>query len=149
MTDGHYRPQFDAAMQEFDRYRAKARERAEMVREKLPSVSVDARSPDGAVSLTVNADGMLTGLRMTDRVRDLAPAEIADAVLRTYGAAQRDAASRVAELLEPLSDGYLPDKLRWRQEFDPSPPPVAPTAKPDVRDEEDFGQKSYLRKKRR
>ncbi|WP_439384142.1 YbaB/EbfC family nucleoid-associated protein [Amycolatopsis lexingtonensis] len=92
----------------------------------LSALSATATSDDGAVSLSVNTDGVLTRLRLTDAVSGMSPAEIADAVLRTYVAAQRESAKRTGQLLAPLgSGGYLMDRLRWRVQFEPEPVPVA------------------------
>ncbi|MBE1500332.1 hypothetical protein H4696_007432 [Amycolatopsis lexingtonensis] len=95
----------------------------------LSALSATATSDDGAVSLSVNTDGVLTRLRLTDAVSGMSPTEIADAVLRTYVAAQRESAKRTGQLLAPLgSGGYLMDRLRWRVQFEPEPVPVAPPA---------------------
>ncbi|GLY35717.1 hypothetical protein Amsp01_017410 [Amycolatopsis sp. NBRC 101858] len=91
----------------------------------LAALSATATSADGAVSLSVNTDGVLTRLRLTDAVSRMSPDEIADAVLRTYVEAQRDSAKRTGQLLAPLgSGGYLMDRLRWRVQFEPAPPPA-------------------------
>ncbi|WP_033261635.1 YbaB/EbfC family nucleoid-associated protein [Amycolatopsis vancoresmycina] len=104
----------------------------------LDALSATATSADGAVSLSVNTDGVLTRLRLTDAVSGMSPTEIADAVLRTYVEAQRESAKRTGQLLAPLgSGGYLMDRLRWRVQFEPEPVPVAapapaaPVAEPD------------------
>jgi hypothetical protein len=95
----------------------------------LSALSATATSADGAVSLSVNTDGVLTRLRLTDAVSGMSPSEIADAVLRTYVEAQRESAKRTGQLLAPLgSGGYLMDRLRWRVEFEPTPPPLPPSA---------------------
>jgi hypothetical protein len=98
----------------------------------LSTLSATATSVDGAVSLSVNTDGVMTGLRLTDAVSRMSPSEIADAVLRTYVEAQRDSAQRTGQLLAPLgSGGYLMDRLRWRVQYEPAPPPApAPAPKP-------------------
>ena len=102
----------------------------------LSALSATATSADGAVSLSVNTDGVLTGLRLTDAVSGMSPSEIADAVLRTYVEAQRESAKRTGQLLAPLgSGGYLMDRLRWRVQYEPPvPPPAAPAAPPVERD---------------
>ncbi|WP_290058637.1 YbaB/EbfC family nucleoid-associated protein [Amycolatopsis solani] len=101
----------------------------------LSALSATATSGDGAVSLSVNTDGVLTRLQLTDAVSGMSPAEIADAVLRTYVSAQRESAKRTGQLLAPLgSGGYLMDRLRWRVQFEPAPPaapPAAPQPEPD------------------
>ena len=106
----------------------------------LSTLSATATSADGTVSLSVNTDGVLTRLRLTDAVSGMSPSEIADAVLRTYVEAQRESAKRTGQLLAPLgSGGYLMDRLRWRVQYEPEPVPVAapapapaaPSAEPD------------------
>ncbi|WP_206785453.1 YbaB/EbfC family nucleoid-associated protein [Amycolatopsis sp. MtRt-6] len=97
----------------------------------LSALSATATSADGAVTLSVNTDGVLTRLRLSDAVSRMSPAEIADAVLRTYVEAQRDSAKRTGQLLAPLgTGGYLMDRLRWRVQFEPAPVPVAAPAPP-------------------
>jgi DNA-binding protein YbaB len=96
----------------------------EALLDELSALSATATSADGAVSLSVNTDGVLTRLRLSDAVSRMSPDEIADAVLRTYVEAQRDSAKRTGELLAPLgSGGYLMDRLRWRMRFEPAPAP--------------------------
>src|SRR5207245_2899466 len=88
----------------------------------LSALSATATSADGAVSLSVNTDGVLTRLRLTDAVSGMSPAEIADAVLRTYLEAQRDSAKRTGQLLAQVgTGGYLMERLRWRAQFEPAP----------------------------
>ncbi|MEU0535898.1 YbaB/EbfC family nucleoid-associated protein [Amycolatopsis tolypomycina] len=97
----------------------------------LSALSATATSADGAVTLSVNTDGVLTRLRLSDAVSRMSPSEIADAVLRTYVEAQRDSAKRTGQLLAPLgTGGYLMDRLRWRVQFEPAPVPVAAPAPP-------------------
>lgn len=89
--------------------------------EALAALSVDASSPDGAVSVSVNTDGVMTRLRLSDAVSGMSPAEIADTVMRTYLEAQQGSAWRSAELMAPLGNaGYLTDRLRWRVAFEPT-----------------------------
>ncbi len=105
----------------------------------LAALSATATSADGAVSLSVNTDGVLTRLRLTDAVSRMSPDEIADAVLRTYVEAQRDSAKRTGQLLAPLgSGGYLMDRLRWRVQFEPQPSPAEP--RPAERDDDFYRQ---------
>ncbi|MFD9890994.1 YbaB/EbfC family nucleoid-associated protein [Amycolatopsis sp. NPDC059027] len=87
----------------------------------LNTLSADVTSPGGAVSLSVNTDGVMTRLRLSDAVTGMSEAEIADLVMRTYAKAQRQSAERSAELLRPLGNaGYLTDRLRWRLQFEPT-----------------------------
>ncbi len=97
----------------------------------LSALSATASSPDGVVSLSVNTDGVMTGLRLSENVTRMSPAEIADLVLTTYNQAQRESADRTAQLMLPMGiGGYLLDRLKWRAKFSPSlqkaPPPPPP-----------------------
>jgi hypothetical protein len=107
----------------------------------LSELSASATSGDGAVSLSVNTDGVLTRLRLTDAVSRMSPAQIADAVLRTYVEAQRESAKRTGDLLAPLgSGGYLMDRLRWRMQYEPAPAPSAAPPQQPPRDVERGGE---------
>lgn len=89
--------------------------------EALAALSVDASSPDGAVSVSVNTDGVMTRLRVGEAASRMSPAEIADTVMRTYQEAQQGSAKRSAELMAPIGNaGYITDRLRWRLGFTPS-----------------------------
>jgi DNA-binding protein YbaB len=100
--------------------------------EALATLSVDASSSDGAVSVSVNTDGVMTRLRMGEAVSRLSPAEIADTVMRTYQEAQQGSAKRSAELMAPIGNaGYISDRLRWRLGFTPSFQQTGETVSPD------------------
>ncbi|WP_328608431.1 YbaB/EbfC family nucleoid-associated protein [Amycolatopsis sp. NBC_00345] len=93
----------------------------------LSTLSADVTSPDGAAGVSVNTDGVLTALHLSDAVRGMSPQEIAELVLLTYAEAQRVSARRTGELLAPLgTTGYLMDRLRWRAGFSPEIPENEP-----------------------
>ncbi|WP_409181470.1 YbaB/EbfC family nucleoid-associated protein [Amycolatopsis sp. VS8301801F10] len=93
----------------------------------LSALSVEASSPDNAVTATVNTDGVLTGLKLSGTARNLPPDELASLVLRTYAEAQRESANRTAALLAPLGTrGYVMDRLKWRAGFTPEVAPATP-----------------------
>lgn len=99
--------------------RDRKQDRADVVAE-LAALSAEASSPDGAVAVSVNADGVLTKLRLGDAVEKMSPADIANAVLRTYAQAQRDSAQRCGRLLSSAgAGGYVVDRLKWRMGFQP------------------------------
>lgn len=87
---------------------------------RLAALSVPATSPDGSVALAVNADGVLTRLRLSDAVNQQTPADIANNVLQAYAQAQRASAHRSRALLASLgADGHVMDQLRRRMAFQP------------------------------
>ncbi|MFD5243215.1 YbaB/EbfC family nucleoid-associated protein [Amycolatopsis sp. NPDC058340] len=101
--------------------------------EALAALSVDASSPDGAVSVSVNTDGVMTRLRLGEAASRMSPAEIAGTVMRTYQEAQQGSAKRSAELMAPIGNaGYITDRLRWRLAFTPSFQETGETVAPPV-----------------
>jgi DNA-binding protein YbaB len=79
--------------------KAKAQRYQEMQAE-VSRVSATESSPDGVVAVTVDANGALTDLRITDRVRELSGAQVAAAVLATIKRAQSRLPDRVAEVMQ-------------------------------------------------
>lgn len=118
MTESDYRHSFDQASHYFELIRRQARERQAVLDERLPEISADATSPDGTVSVSVNADGGLTGIRFTDAISAMSPTDLEASIMRTYDLAQRRAAHEAAEALRPVfgDSGYLQDRFRQRQE---------------------------------
>jgi DNA-binding protein YbaB len=95
----------------------------------LSALSATATSPEGAVSLSVNTDGVLTRLRLSDEVTRMSAAEISDLVMATYVKAQRESAERTAQLMLPMGiAGYLMERLKWRAKFEPNPQKAAEPA---------------------
>ena len=87
----------------------------------LSALSATETSPDGAVSLSVNTDGVMTRLRLSETVAGMSAAEISDLVMTTYLKAQRESAERTARLMLPMgTGGYLMDRLKWRARFEPN-----------------------------
>lgn len=109
-------------MAEFDHARAKSRERRAVLEEALPALSFTSGSPDGAVEVAVNWEGLLTGVRIGEAARGLEPRQLAESVLRAYTMAQQEAARRAAELFLDAggSSNAFSDRLRARQDFEPT-----------------------------
>ncbi|WP_409489508.1 YbaB/EbfC family nucleoid-associated protein [Amycolatopsis sp. cmx-11-12] len=117
--------------------------------EALATLSVDASSPDGAVSVSVNTDGVMTRLRVGEAVSRLSPAEIADVVMRTYQEAQQGSAKRSAELMAPIGNaGYITDRLRWRLGFTPSFQDTGETVSPVASPRKPAGAENVVLKDR-
>jgi DNA-binding protein YbaB len=76
-----------------------AKQNAAQAETRLGGVGGSATSPDGLITVTVNASGALTDLVLRPGVRDLDPERIASAVLAASGQAQRTAAGRVVEIM--------------------------------------------------
>jgi hypothetical protein len=90
------------ARQEASRARiAAAARRAETARTQLAEQRCSASSPDGTVTVTVDAAGTLLDLGFGPIGR-LAPDQLARTILATYGAATRQAVTQTQALLREL-----------------------------------------------
>lgn len=69
------------------------------LRAKAERVAVTERSPDGSVTATVNASGVLTDLRITDKLSGQPGARIAEQVLVTMRRAQSRIAGTMSEVM--------------------------------------------------
>lgn len=144
MTDA-----YEDAVYRFDRLRAKHRERMAAANEGLRGIAVSATSADGSARVSVNAEGMLTGLHIGQQAVSMSPAELSAAVLDAYASAQREAARRAADLLRSVtgSDVVVEERIRWRQEFTPAVlrEESPPTPAPHRHDDDDFNPGALYR----
>jgi len=94
-------PDLEAAVRRIDDWQAGFEQRAAQARElaaRLAALTVSARSEDGHVTVTVGANGMLTGLELHEEVRRQPAAETARQILATLAAAQSDLAGQATEV---------------------------------------------------
>ncbi|MFF9347595.1 YbaB/EbfC family nucleoid-associated protein [Streptomyces sp. NPDC014734] len=147
------------ALAEFEETRAKLGEAAA----EAARISATVMARDRSVEATVGAQGELTKLRFpTARYRTMAPAQLADVLMTTIGAARAQAATQLAELYRPF--GPIPGmdqdaaggfaELDWNELFAPMReeglpvPPVQPPTRSsgalldELVDEEDNGAAS-------
>jgi DNA-binding protein YbaB len=136
---------FQDLMHGFDRMHRKSEERKAAFAE-LESLTVAGSSPDGRVSVTVTADGVLTDLRLDERLAGMRPAELAALVLTTYLSVQRDAAARATELAVTAQgeDRYLHRRMQWRKELAPQPAPQPAPRRRPVPEDEDIDVSSFF-----
>lgn len=119
--------------------KAKA-ERYQAMQAATSQVSVSESSPDGMISVTVDSAGNVTGLRITDAVRESTGAKVAAAVLNTLRRAQARLPERLGEVMaETIGDDQpTMDTIvgRYRAKFpEPEPEPEQPAEPPQhVRD---------------
>jgi DNA-binding protein YbaB len=73
---------------------------AQELSERVSMLSVSASSRDGAVEVTVAGSGVMTDLKLDERVRSRTAAEIAAEVLAVMRRAQGSLAVRVAEIAD-------------------------------------------------
>lgn len=79
------------------------RARAEDARARVLTVSATAQTRDGAVAVTVDGSGALTGLRLGVRSDELTRARLAETVVGLARDAAADAQAQVAAIMEPLT----------------------------------------------
>src|ERR671933_277618 len=141
--------------------------KAKVMRARVEQIQASASSPDGAVRVTVDSHGVLTGLAFTDTIRDMRPPELAAQVMACLRRAQQQLAPKVREAMLATVGGeqQLVDNVvsSYRERFgenlsaaDPgvlrlgaiAPPPQpsryrcpTPTQPPD---EEYFADRGYL-----
>lgn len=96
-------------------------ERYRAAQEQTDQLRLTAASQDGRIKVTVRADGSVTDLEFTDKVRQMQPSELAAQILSTMHRAQADIASRVGDVMtEHLGDedqqtrSMMLDNLRER-----------------------------------
>ncbi|MEV4734163.1 YbaB/EbfC family nucleoid-associated protein [Saccharopolyspora sp. NPDC049426] len=78
---------------------AEKAQRYQEVQAQTEQLRLSASSPDGRIKVTVRADGSVTNLEFTDKVRSMAPNELAAQILSTMHRAQADIASKVGETM--------------------------------------------------
>ena len=107
--------------------------------EQTERLRLTASSPDGAVSVTVGADGTVTDLTFSNKVKSFPLEELSRQILTTMRRAQSGIADRVAGVMaEQLGDedrdtrSALLDSLRGRfpEQDDPGAAPPAPPVPP-------------------
>lgn len=120
--------------------RAKA-ERYRAIAEQTQALNVTDTSRDGLVTVTVDANGTVTDLKLTDRVRELSGQQVAAAVLDTIRRANAKIPGRIAELMQANAGDDTATVqavvANYQARF-PEPPPE-PTG-PGVTDEMRLGQ---------
>lgn len=104
-------------------------ERYKAVQQQTDQLRLTAASGDGRIKVTVRADGSVTDLQFTDKVRQMQPAELAAQILSTMHRAQADIASRVGDVMaQHLGDedaqtrSMMLDNLRERFPEQPAEP---------------------------
>ncbi|PJE98324.1 hypothetical protein CUT44_07825 [Streptomyces carminius] len=100
----------------------------------LREASVTMRSPDGAVEVTVGAQGELTRLRFpNDRYRSMSADRLAASVLETANRGRAAMAQRVISAFEPLTrpagdvPGFRGIDVDWERLFGPALSGVHPS----------------------
>lgn len=116
------------------------------MRDRLQEVRVTARDPSGLAEVTVDSTGALVGLRLTDRMYQVAPAVVARTIMATLGEARNQLADRCQEIIagtvgtESPAARVIADGVDRR--FRSGPPPTRAAV---PRGDDDQETPSYLR----
>ncbi|GAB2686450.1 hypothetical protein GCM10027271_56440 [Saccharopolyspora gloriosae] len=140
---------------------AEKAQRYQAVREQTEQIRLTATGPDGRVKVTVRADGSVTDVQFTEKIRSMPLQELSAQIMDTMRKAQSDIAAKVGEVMtEQLGDedqqtrSMMLDNLRERFPEEPDepepdqpdsgkwappeddeqskPPPAAPPAPPNA-----------------
>jgi DNA-binding protein YbaB len=87
---------------QYDEKLKAAAAQAEKADKALREVGGSATSPDGEVTVRVNASGATEGLVLRPGVRDIEPEQLARVILETTRQAQRDVGAQVVEVMQNL-----------------------------------------------
>lgn len=90
-----------------------AKRNAAAVETQLGGVGGSATSPDGLITVTVNASGALTNLILRPQLRGEDPERISGAIMTAVAQAQRAAAGQVVQIMsESFGDGPALDFVK-------------------------------------
>jgi DNA-binding protein YbaB len=92
-------------MQDLDRRVALIQEQASRAEQLLTESATTMVSDEGAVTVTVNAGGALTGLRFSTEARKMSANGLADLVLDTYRRAAEESGRNTAAIMSDMLGG--------------------------------------------
>ena len=119
--------EIDSWLDNFQSRMRDVQEKASKLTEGLAASSATKSSPDGAVTVTVGANGALLKLEFGRRVGEHAPPQLAALIMRTVREAQRGASEKVGEALQEFGDdGAILAQYKNFQPPPPEDPPVGP-----------------------
>jgi DNA-binding protein YbaB len=115
----------DAAITRIEQQMAAAQrqaERAQQFQAEIDGVRGVARSPRRELQVTVDAAGRLAAIELSDAAMELAPRALAELLVETANAAQRDAGVKAVDIAAEAfgQDSGIVDRLR--AEVDKEPP---------------------------
>ena len=141
----------DAMMRQWNaQIQAKLRQADEM-KQVANAVRVTQRSSDGSVSVTVDQNGVVSALDLTDAALRKQPAQLSAEILGVMRTAQAQIASRMQEAMAPIigdDSATMGALVGGYQERFPEPPPGEPVAPPrptGPADDDDFGGHNFAR----
>ncbi len=132
---------------------ARKAEQYQSVQAQVEQIRLAATSPDGAVRVTVGANGAPTELELSERTRSMSTGELSALILSTMRRAQAGIADRVAQIMQDTvgqdtrTIASVVDEYRrqFPEPTDPTEPPPRPPRRPDADDGDgDLGDRSIF-----
>jgi DNA-binding protein YbaB len=127
-----------APLAAFDAELQLVKERAEEVQERLRTASSTVRAPDGAVTVTVGASGVLQGISFGARAYQRPPEALSALVMQLVASAQKAVSAEVSGAFADLvGEGstamavlqeFLPERDDEEDAVGPATPPPPPAA---------------------
>ncbi|MGW1676825.1 YbaB/EbfC family nucleoid-associated protein [Saccharopolyspora sp. NPDC002376] len=117
---------------------------SEQIQQQMQEMAETASDPDGAVSVTVGANGALKDLQIDQRAMRRSAAELQATILKLAGQAQAAVAGRAVAAVEPVAGTAGMDFLRSQLPPEPEPE-VAATRRSESDDYDDEPPQTYLR----
>lgn len=117
------------------------------MRTEVERIRVSESGAGGAVQVTLDAQGALTDIALTDKIRNMPPRELAAQVMACVRRAQQQLPSRIRQAMEATvgDQQRLIDQVVgvYRERFGTDEAPASRTAAADG--EEYFADRAYLR----
>jgi DNA-binding protein YbaB len=140
----------DAMMRQWNEQIQTKLRQADEMKQVANAVKVTQRSSDGSVSVTVDQNGVVSALDLTDAALRKQPAQLSAEILGAMRTAQAQIATRMQEVMAPIigEDSATMDALMggYHERF-PEPPPEnpAPARPTGPTDDDDFGGHNFAR----
>lgn len=140
----------DAMMRQWNEQIQAKLKQADEMKQVANAVSVTQRSSDGSLSVTVDQNGVVSALDLTDAALRKQPAQLSAEILGAMRTAQAQIAARMQEVMAPIigDDSATMDALMggYHERF-PEPPPVDPVPPRPTgpSDDDDFGGHNFAR----
>lgn len=123
---------------QYDETLKQAAANAQRTDQALREVGGSATSPDGEVTVRVNASGATTDLVLRPGVRGIEPEQLARVILRTTREAQADVGQKVVETMrEFMGEGDALEFVKSQVPVLPEPD-AEPIGKRDTRGDDDY-----------
>ena len=139
----------DAMMRQWNEQIQAKLKQADEMKQVANAVKVTRRSSDGSVSVTVDQNGVVSALDLTDAALRKQPAQLSSEILGAMRTAQAQIAARMQEVMAPIIGGdseTMGALIGGYHERFPEPEPDEPVRERSPRpDDDDFGGHNFAR----